>query len=158
MTIPAGYTSDSLAAYLHGLLEQAKLDGVLGWTAPDSYGELIIDVLLALNIASLASQTTPLQVRRVRAVGRVMLWRAVKAGLTLAYDFSDSAVGGSGSWSRSQMGRTVDGLLAMAEQDASSAGVNITTMPPARIIPVAYPEDPYGPGRWNFPLIRRRTP
>lgn len=158
MTIPSGYTADELAAYMHGLLTQAKLDTLLHWVVPDSYAEMITDVMFILGVSDLSVLTTPLQMRQLRAAARVALWRSVKAGLTLAYDFSDSAVGGSGSWSRSQITQHVDALLAQAERDAASVGVDVMTMPPARVYPVEYPEDPYAPGRWLWPFPSRRTP
>ena len=152
MPVPFYPTDLHLALYLHGLLVEARLVGIVKWLSPSapttgnpagdvgSYREILNEVQLLLAYEEIADYTTELQIRQLRAVGAVFLWRAVLRALTTAYDFSSPT---GGSLQRRQMRDAVKEYLAQAELDASSTGVDTTARPTISIVGVDYLGDPY---------------
>ena len=45
MSVPVAYTAENLAGYMHSVLGP-NVTNVLGWSAPDSYDELVIDAIV----------------------------------------------------------------------------------------------------------------
>ncbi|HBY46022.1 MAG TPA: hypothetical protein DEU95_06275 [Chloroflexi bacterium] len=82
LTVPTSYTREMLSAWLH-TVAGPSVAGVLGWSAPSSYDEIINDALFALggtapdDVADIAA---------LRAAARVALWQAVVEQTTTLYD------------------------------------------------------------------------
>lgn len=81
-TVPSSYTRETLASWLH-TVAGPSVAGVLGWTAPGSYEEIVNDALLALGITATEDAD---DVAALRAAARVALWQAVVEQTATHYD------------------------------------------------------------------------
>jgi hypothetical protein len=111
------YTDSTFKEYLHRALGHTATG--LHWSvAGGHYDELLLDTKLALDVNDLASLTSNADLKKLRVVGRVQLWRAVLAAT--AGDYAFSADGGS--YSREQVHAHAQAMLAQAESEAMAVG------------------------------------
>jgi hypothetical protein len=83
MAAPTSYTEDTFKAYLHSVL--GDVASALGWTVDGGdYDEILNETLLAYGTSDIADATT---IRKLRALGRVELWRQVMRDVAADYDF-----------------------------------------------------------------------
>lgn len=114
MALPASYTEETLAAYMHNVLGSAAV--TLGWDAETSYDEPINEVLLLLGIATVEeSDNIPM----LRAAARWAVWKQVVAEVSLSADFaSDGQI-----LRRSQRLAGAEKMLRLAESDLAEFGI-----------------------------------
>lgn len=91
MPIPTAYTEHELALFMHN--ELGEMAGVIRATAPDendedelgSYGERVIDVLLAYGVSDIIVAT---DIPKLRALARREAWRFAVRQLSSKVSFS----------------------------------------------------------------------
>lgn len=83
MAAPTSYTEATFKAYLHSVL--GGVASALGWTVDGGdYDEILNETLLAYSVDDIADATS---IRKLRALGRVELWRQVLRSVAADYDF-----------------------------------------------------------------------
>lgn len=114
MAAPTTYTELTFKQYLHTAL--GAVAEVLGWTVADgAYNEIVNETLLAYGVDSIASVSGRDNIRKLRALGRVELWRAVVS--ETATDFDYKADGGD--YKRSQAHQQAKAALEAAQDEAA---------------------------------------
>lgn len=116
MAAPASYTEDTLAQYMESVL--GPVAGALAYTAPDSYKEAVNEALLDYGADGIASITGRENIRKLRVLARVQVWRQVVAAVSGDFDFSAD----EGDYSRSQVQEMALKALEIAEQEAMALG------------------------------------
>lgn len=133
MPVPTSYTEAEFADYLQRKL--GSLATALNWTSSkQSFDEIIIDTLNALGVSNI-EDVQEAEIPKLRALGVVFLWRAVKGEVSGDYDFSADGA----SYSRSQVFGHAERMLTQAESDAAQY-LDLLTVKSAR---VTYHRDPY---------------
>lgn len=84
MSIPVSYTADELALYLHSVVGP-NVVAILGWSAPDSYSEIVTDAVLSYGVEDIAEADN---ISKLRAIARMHVWRAVMEQTTGHYDLT----------------------------------------------------------------------
>lgn len=131
MAAPSTYTEETLAAFM--VVELDDVARVLGWSDLSHLQEPINETLLAYGASDIADAT---DVTQLRALARVMAWRAACSALVTRYDFADP----DGRYSRSQMFKAAQERVAAAESAAAG------WLPSVMLVsPVTYQYDPYMP-------------
>lgn len=98
MAAPSTYSEATLKAYMHSMLGPVATS--LGWVVVDSdYDEAVNDALLLMGVSDIDTVSGNEQIRRVRLLAQLSVWRRVE-GHT-AGDFAFSADGAS--YSREQV-------------------------------------------------------
>lgn len=114
MPVPVSYTEATLAEYMHNVL--GAVADALGWSvAGDSYAEAITETLLACDVADIAQLSGADDMRKLRAIARREVWRAVVHATTAHYDMSADGL----SAHRSQINEQAHKMLVAAEIDAA---------------------------------------
>lgn len=132
MALPASYSESTLGQYMAGVI--GDFAGILGWSVvAGSYAEPINDALVAYPVATVAAAT---DLPRLRALARVMVWRAVVGQMASRYEFSTD----NQTFKRDQLFRQAQLALVAAEADAPA-----DALPGYRVAvrPVLSPHDPY---------------
>jgi hypothetical protein len=122
MAIPSSYTETTLADYM---MDQLKgIATMLGWTTtPDDYQEAVNEALLSYGADDIATIMGRDNLRKLRALAKIEVWKAALAAVTLDFDFSADG----GSYSRDQVFQHIkdalnqsltDGLVFMPEYAA----------------------------------------
>jgi len=110
MAVPTAYTEDEFAGFLHG--ELGDVAAALDWSvASGDYDEIINETLISYDADDIADVD---EIGRLRALGRVALWKAALYSLAARYDFEADG----GRYDRSQMHDMAKRNLMMAEDDA----------------------------------------
>jgi len=110
MAAPTSYTETTFKEYLHIVL--GAMAAGLGWTVGGGdYDEVVNETLLAYAVDDIAAAT---DIRKLRALGRYELWRAVVAEVAGDYDYRADG----GDYKRSQVHKQAMAQLARAEEDA----------------------------------------
>jgi hypothetical protein len=134
MPPPTSYTESIFADYLVSAL--GSVAGSLGWTAGSpQVQEAVADALLDLGSASIASVTTPFQIRGLRALGRLAIWRAVVQAVAGNYAFS----GDGATFQRDQVQKQALQALELAETESLAWSPTYAV----GIVSVKRPSDPY---------------
>jgi hypothetical protein len=111
MTVPTSYTEIGFSAFLEATLGHTAT--ALGWSAAqNSFDEVVNDTLIAMGETDITNVT---DIPQVRAIGRLMAWRAVVMALAGDYDFSADGA----SYSRSQAFEQAKAMLAEAQLAAT---------------------------------------
>lgn len=84
MSIPVSYTTDQLAAYMHGVIGP-NVAAILGWTAPGSYTEIVTDAVLSYGVDDISKADDML---KLRSIARMEVWRAVRDQTSAHYDLT----------------------------------------------------------------------
>jgi hypothetical protein len=90
----------------------------LAYTDPTSYEEAVNEALLEYGVDDIADVTGRENIRKLRAVARVMVWRQVVRDTTGDFDFSADG----GRYSRSQINEQARESLKLAESEAMALG------------------------------------
>jgi hypothetical protein len=134
MPIPTQYGEATFADYLVSVL--GEVASLLSWDAGSAQvQEAVADALLEAGESSIATITELVDVRRLRALGRRAIWRAVVQATAGKYDFRDS----DASFTRSQIHSQAKDALALAETDALEFSPNYSVS----IVRINRPQDPY---------------
>ncbi len=113
MALPTAYTEATFKTYLHATA--GDVASVLGWSvAGGDYDEIVNETLFAYGVDDISEVTGRDNLRKLRALGRVALWRQASHDAAARFDFSADG----GSYSRSQIGKAIGAALAQAEYDA----------------------------------------
>lgn len=114
MPIPTTYSEETLAIFLDTAL--GAVADVLGWTVEiGSYDEIVNETLLAYGQTDLTQVTGTANLRKLRALGRRELWRAVVEQTSAKYDIKED----NASLSRSQIHKMALESLGKAEAEAA---------------------------------------
>lgn len=116
MAAPDSYSEATLAEYMHAAL--GELATVMGYTAASSYTEAVNEALLEYGADSIASISGRENIRKLRAIARVMALRKVVYDTTGDYDFEADG----GRYDRSQVNKQAQAALALAESEAMALG------------------------------------
>jgi hypothetical protein len=138
MPLPTvAYTRLQLADYLHRLLGNTA--ETLGWSVSGGhYWDVLDDALLAYAAAEGASSVTiadATDLRQLRALARVEVWRAVVAATTAEHDYGTATA----RFARGQIHKQALAQLARAEADAAPYAPEHVV----RISAVRHAHDPY---------------
>lgn len=89
MAVPTAYTTTSLAVYLKYV--PGDIIDVLGWnTDSPQVQEAVNDALLEYGVTDAASITGTDEIRRLRALGRRAIWRAIVQATANWYGITDN--------------------------------------------------------------------
>lgn len=133
MPLPTAYDEPTFAQYLLAVL--GDMAGVLGWSTQTHVQLALDDTLLAYAVDTYAEAT---DIGRLRAVGRVAVWRQALASLTARVDLTDES---GFALKRAQYLAGAQAALALAEAEAAAVGA--ATLYQVGVTPVAYSADPY---------------
>lgn len=98
MALPTGYTEATFKAWLHAELRDVA--SALSWTVDGGdYNEIVNEALFAYGADDIEAIAGRDNLRKLRALGRVELWRAVMSALAGDYDYRTES---GASYSRSQ--------------------------------------------------------
>lgn len=124
MPLPTVYSETTLARYCHAVLDEVARQ--LGWTVEGgSYGEIVNEVLLALDTDDLSVWTTTLQREQLRAVARWKAWEQAADALAGYYDVTEDLQ----SIKRSQMHKAALASAERARDAAAALGVESVYVP-----------------------------
>lgn len=138
MAYPSGYTEQSLAEYMHATL--GAMAARLGWTVDgDHYDEAVNEAVAAYGADDIASITGRENLRKLRALARREVWRAVVQSVAAYYEFSTDGQ----SFKPNQMSTQARAALAQAEADCVALGAGDDANYSVVIDSVIYPGDPY---------------
>lgn len=118
MAAPTAYTEISLMNYMHECLN--GVGDVLGFDPPHAYDEAVNEVLLVYGTADVTAVTGANNIRKLRAIARVEVWRKVLAATAGDYDFrrEDGA-----QYSRSQIHAQAEKMFNQALKEVRGLGV-----------------------------------
>lgn len=138
MPVPTAYDEATLGAYLAGVL--GELADTLGWDgSSDPVAEAVTDALLAYGgVATCAAAD---DVRKLRALGRVAIWRQAVGSLAARSGFSADGA----RFDRQQQQEMALKALALAEAEAAPYGGGGGAGYAVGRDTVRYPDDPYLP-------------
>lgn len=109
MPIPAAYTEDQLALYMHRALGQVA--DVLGLNPVSDYGDAVIDTLLAYGAQNISQAT---DMAKLRTLARREAWRLANDAAATRYDVNIDGA----QMARSQLHTQIAAGLSRAETDA----------------------------------------
>ena len=131
MPAPVTYSETTLVDFLH--LTLGDTAAVLGWATTDyRFYEIVYEVLLAYGVATIGEAT---DIRKLRALARVEVWRAVVQATAGEHDYETATA----SFSRSQIHKQAVANLEAAEQEAA----RFIAASPVIVLPTRTPLDPY---------------
>lgn len=137
MALPSTYTENTLKPYLHQVL--GNVATVLGWDeASGHYDEPITEAVAAYGADSISEITGRDNLRKLRALARREVWRAVMQAAAGHYDFTTDGQ----SFKRSQIYTHAEKAFQQAEADCLALGVSDSGYSIGRES-VLYPHDPY---------------
>jgi hypothetical protein len=111
MPVPTSYSESQFAAYLVTTLD--TLEQVLNWDQGDPrVREAVADALLDYGVSDIADAT---DIRKLRALGRRAIWRAVANATAGFYAFTDV---GQQQFSRQQIHDHAVAMLKQAEVES----------------------------------------
>lgn len=120
MAAPSSYTEITLGQYMHGVL--GPVAAALDYTEPSAdagdYQNAVDEALLNYGADAIADVSGRENIRKLRALARVQVWRQVIAAVTGDFDFSADG----GRYDRSQVHEMALKSLAIAEQEAMELG------------------------------------
>lgn len=132
MPIPSSYTEDSFESFLHRILGADEVAKALGWEAQFDYDECLIETLLTYGVSDITTITASADIRKLRAIGRVEVWRQVMEMTSADYDIKIEGE----TFSRSQFHEHATAMYQLAEKRASALGVNDYVRKPASVTTV----------------------
>ncbi|MCP5016125.1 MAG: hypothetical protein GY938_12770 [Ketobacter sp.] len=141
----SGYTDTTFQHYLHSVLGREELGTVLGWTVDDNkYLNAVEETLLILDTTDITGLTSSADLRKLRAVGRVELWKSVM--FATAGDYDVKLQDGS-DYKRSQLHNQAKAMheaaVKEAEQLGADVGANLDTVHAVGMTKVIYAQDVY---------------
>lgn len=117
----SGYGNEQqLAAFMERTLGRDELAASLDWSVMIDYDDAVDETLLILNITDLTTVTGATALRRLRAVARAEVWRAVMQRTAGDYD---ATIDGD-SYKRSQLHDHAALMYADARAEAVALGVS----------------------------------
>lgn len=148
------YTEITFADFLIVIL--GEVAPLLDWhgLAQDPVQEALNDTLLALATEDITTITDLAGVAKLRAFGRVAIWRAAVDSLAARYDVADNGQ----DLKRSQIQKmaqdsytraleAVSSYLQEAQDEANAAAMTVI------VTPVIHTQDPYGPIPWHERML-----
>lgn len=126
MTAPTSYTEDGLRTYMHSIIAHddtcSELASSMAWAvASSAYDEAINEALLVYGTADITTISGIGNIRQLRAIARMELWRLVAGRTVDKYQTSEGAV----SISKNQIHEHAVVMLDMAESEAAALDVDI---------------------------------
>lgn len=113
MTLPTAYTEATFTTYLHTVA--GDVASVLGYTiAGGDYAEIINEALFMYGVDDIADVTGRDNLRKLRVLGRLALWRQALNDASTRFDFAADG----GDYKRSQLHAMLLKALDQAEYDA----------------------------------------
>lgn len=134
MPVPTSYSEAIFADYLVSVL--GSFADLLAWDGGTvQVQEAVTDALLDLGTPSIASVTSPFQIRGLRALGRRAIWRAVVQAVAADYTVTDN----NQTLEREQLQKQSMKALELAETECLTWAPEYAV----GIIGVKRPADPY---------------
>lgn len=119
MAAPSSYSETTLAQYMQEVLSEVAT--ILGWTTtPDDYQTAVDETLLQYGVDDITTVTGRENIKKLRTLARVEVWRQAMAATAGDYDFSADG----GRYNRSQVHEQAKAQHAMALQDAMAYGLD----------------------------------
>jgi hypothetical protein len=113
MAVPTGYTETTFKTYLHKVA--GDVASVLGWSiAGGDYDEVVYEALFMYEADDITTISGRDNVRKLRVLGRVALWRQAMSDAAARYDFAADG----GDYKRSQMLEMIAKALDEAEYES----------------------------------------
>jgi hypothetical protein len=120
MASPTSYTEIDLAVYMASIA--GEIMTYLGWTAEENQvAEAVNETLLAYGTDDISTITESTNIRKLRAVARREIWRAIVNALASFIDYS--APDGQ-ALKESQLQTQAAAALALAESDCDALGID----------------------------------
>jgi hypothetical protein len=115
MPLPANYTEETLATYLHTTLGGTAT--TLGWTAEASYAEIVNDALLLYDetVEDITTITGRANLAKLRKLALLASWRVVLAQSAALYDQNADGA----DLSRSQIHKAASENVARLESECA---------------------------------------
>lgn len=134
MPVPASYTEETLAAFLHQALGSTAT--VLGWSVvAGSYDHIVTQTLLDYGTDTIGDITGLSNLAKLQALAMVRLWSAVVMATAGLYDFKADG----GQYNRSQIHAAA--MAALQESKAQALAYDPNYQVTVGL--VTYPDDPY---------------
>lgn len=134
MPPPLVYSESIFADYLASVLD--KLADALGWDASDPrVQEAVTDALLEYGESTISAITGGTNIRRLRALGRRAIWRAVVQATAGDYTMTDNGQ----TLERAQMQAQALKALELAEYEC----IEFSPTYVASVLAISRPHDPY---------------
>lgn len=122
MGVPAQYSEAMLAEYQVSAL--GELASVLGWDAGTAQvQEAVTDTLLDYGASDITSISGTDNIRKLRALSRLSIWRAVAGATAGFYSFTDVA---SQKFDRDKVHKQALAMLEVAQNEARALGADPT--------------------------------
>lgn len=136
MPVPTTYSEHRLSEYLISQLEE--LADVLGWSSGSvQVAEAVNDALLDYGEPTISAITGATALRKLRALGRRAIWRAVVQATVGDYSFSSDGQ----RFDRQQVNEQARKMLELAEIDCRVTGADPDYA--VQIVSISRPHDPY---------------
>ena len=134
MPVPTVYNEAGFAAYLTSVLD--KLADTLDWDASDPrVQEAVTDTLLEYGASNIATIVDGTGIRRLRALGRRAIWRAVVQATANFYSLSDNGQ----KLERQQVNEQAREAFKLAEAEC----LEFDPIYAAQVVKINRPHDPY---------------
>jgi hypothetical protein len=131
------YTEGAFAEYLVSVLD--GLASTLDWNSGDPrVQEALADALLEYGDTTIGNISGTDNLRKLRALGRRAIWRAVVQASVGHYSFTDVA---QQKFSREQVNEQARKMLELAELDCRAAGADAGYA--VSLVSISRPHDPY---------------
>ncbi len=137
----SAYTETTFQHYLHSVLGRDELGQSLDWSVDNhDYLDALDEALLILDETDITQFTSSEDLRKLRAVGRVEVWRSVMS--RTAGDYDVKLQDGS-DYKRSQLHAHASKMFDVATSEATMLGVNAGTVFEVGITKVIHASDHY---------------
>ena len=134
MPVPTVYSESGFAAYLTSVLD--KLADALDWDAGDPRViEAVNDTLLEYGASDITTVVDGTGIRRLRALGRRSIWRAVVQATANYYSLSDNGQ----KLERQQVNEQAREMLKIADAECLEFDPSYAV----QVVSVNRPHDPY---------------
>lgn len=136
MPPPTLYSEAIFADYLTSVL--GEVASLLGWDAGSvQVQEALNDALLDLDVSNIATVTLAEDIRKLRAVGRRAIWRAVQGATAGFYSITDNGQ----RLERQQIHDQARKNVESAEADCRALGADANYA--VSVLSITRPHDPY---------------
>lgn len=136
MPIPSEYNERELADYMCSCL--AGLGEILCWSVETDYREAVTDTLLAYGVSDISTISGTANLRKLRALAKVIIWERVVAATVGDYDFSADGA----SFKRSQLHQQAQTMVSQARSELQAIAPELDGYA-VQVDTVQHTHDPY---------------
>lgn len=136
----SSYTENGLKLYMHAMLGDNEVAAALDWSVEDGdYDEALNEALLVYGTSDITAVTGNANIRKLRAIARMELWRNVMARTTHRHQ---RGIQGEAR-SEHMVWEHAKSMFMMASEYAARLGVDVDTTSEIGITKVTYDNDAY---------------